>query len=363
MSAVGRMVSGVAHELNNPLTVIMGNTELAKRRLIAKGGDPKEIEFLDKLHQHGDRCRRIVANLLQFARQERPTLESTKLNQLVEQGLQLREYELQTRNVELVREFDTADPIVCADSNKIIQVVLNLLNNAHDAIREAARPGMILIRTAVKGNQVALEFLDNGTGLREPERVFDPFYTTKEIGQGTGLGLSVCYGIIEEHHGTIHAENWDQGARFIITLPLGEGCRAAAPEQAPVAVDTTGRKHHVLIVDDEAPLAELQVTFLTDLGVDASGVHSGEAAIAHIRRHQTDLVISDVRMPGKIDGIQLYEWIQRNRPELRHRFIFISGDMISMNAGEFFLKSTAKRIQKPFDWDEYSGLVQEVLSR
>src|SRR5260221_1526118 len=184
MSAVGRMLSGVAHELNNPLTVIMGQTELARRKLTAAGGNQKEIELMENLHAQGDRCRKIVANLLQFARQEPPRLEAVKLNRVVEQALQLREYELGTRNIEVIREFDPDDPILCADPNKIVQIVLHLLNNSHDAIREAARPGQIWIRTSSDNGQVRLEFLDNGTGLRDPERVFDPFYTTKEVGQG-----------------------------------------------------------------------------------------------------------------------------------------------------------------------------------
>lgn len=220
MSAVGRMLSGMAHELNNPLAVIMGHAELAKRRLVAAGGDPHAILMMQTLHEQGDRCRKIVANLLQFARQEPPRLELVKLNDVVEQALQLREFELKTRNIKLIRDFDSANAVFSADPNKIVQIVLNLLNNAHDAIRETERSGKVWVRTASKAEQVLLEFSDNGTGLREPERVFDPFYTTKSVGQGTGLGLSVCYGIVEEHHGSIRAENWEHGARFTILLPL-----------------------------------------------------------------------------------------------------------------------------------------------
>ncbi|HWN11682.1 MAG TPA: HAMP domain-containing sensor histidine kinase [Pyrinomonadaceae bacterium] len=220
MSAVGRMLSGMAHELNNPLAVIMGHTELAKRRLIAANGDSSAILLMQNLHEQGDRCRKIVANLLQFARQEPPRLQAVRLNDVVEQALQLREFELKTRNIKLIRDFDSANVVFSADPNKIVQIVLNLLNNAHDAIRETDRAGMVWVRTSTEAEQVRLEFSDNGTGLREPERVFDPFYTTKAVGQGTGLGLSVCYGIVEEHHGSIRAENWEQGARFTILLPV-----------------------------------------------------------------------------------------------------------------------------------------------
>jgi len=361
MSAVGRMLSGVAHELNNPLTVIMGHTELAKRRLTAAGGDPAEIKLMETLHLQGDRCRKIVANLLQFARQETPRLEPVRLNEIVERALQFREYELKTRNIELIREFDSANPTFCADPNKIIQVVLNLLNNAHDAIREVGGSGKIWVRTASDDLQVRLEFLDNGTGLREPERVFDPFYTTKEVGQGTGLGLSVCYGIVEEHLGSICAENWEQGAHFTILLPKGNSAVLVHSPEKEKEVGRAHQKYKALVVDDEETLVNMQTSFLADVGVEAAGVHSGAAAILHLQSNQVDLVISDVRMPGTVDGIQLYEWVGRNQPHLLKKFLFVSGDMIGINVSEFFLKSTAPRIQKPFIWDDYSSLVQQML--
>jgi|GEM_PF-2562451 len=361
MSAVGRMLSGVAHELNNPLTVIMGHTELAKRRLISAGGDPKEIKLMETLHLQGDRCRKIVANLLQFARQEAPRLETVRLNDVVEQALQLREYELTTRNIELIREFDPDNAVFCADPNKIVQVVLNLLNNAHDAIREAGGLGKIWIRTAADGDQVRLEFLDNGTGLHEPERVFDPFYTTKEVGQGTGLGLSVCYGIVEEHQGSIRAENWEQGAHFTILLPKGDASVLTQPPEREEDMEQVSQKYKALVVDDEEVLVNMQTSFLADLGVEAAGAHSGADAIVYLQSNQVDLIISDVRMPGAVDGIQLYEWVGRNRPDLLKQFLFVSGDMIGINVSDFFLKCTAPRIQKPFIWDDYSRLVQQML--
>jgi len=363
MSAVGRMLSGMAHELNNPLTVIIGHTELARRRLVAAGGDSREIKLMENLHEQGDRCRKIVANLLQFARQEAPRLEALKLNDVVEQALQFREYELKTRNIELIREFDPANPVFCADPNKIVQVVLNLLNNAHDAIRDANTAGKIWVRTSTETDQVRLEFSDNGTGILEPERVFDPFYTTKEVGQGTGLGLSVCYGIVEEHYGSIQAENWEQGARFTILLPIG---KVTALKQAIEQKEETrpaSQKYKALVVDDEATLVSMQTSFLEDIGIEADGVCSGAEAILYLQSHHVDLVISDVRMPGAVDGIKLYEWVGQNRPNLLKQFLFVSGDMIGMNGGEFFLKSTAPRIQKPFKWDDYSRLVQQMLDQ
>ncbi|HXG66369.1 MAG TPA: ATP-binding protein [Blastocatellia bacterium] len=219
MSAIGNLVSGIAHELNNPLTVIMGYTELALRRLKGTAADPKEVKFLEDILAEAERCRRIVAKLLQFARPETPERRSVHINELIEQAVQLRSYEMQVSGIEVVREYDPSDPVIDADAHKLQQVILNLLDNAYDAIREAGRPGKIWLRTKAAEGKLTIEVLDNGTGISEPARVFDPFYTTKEVGQGTGLGLSISYGIIEEHHGTIRAENWAEGARFTIILP------------------------------------------------------------------------------------------------------------------------------------------------
>src|SRR5262245_50474973 len=219
MSAVGQMISGVAHELNNPLTVILGYAELNRLKHASHSGDPEQLRLMNDLYSQADRCRKIVANLLQFARKTTPEFENIRANDLTEQVLKLREYEFRTRNVRFVREFDPGNPEFCADKNSVQQVLLNLINNAYDAIRDTDRPGTILVRTEAAVDGVKFEILDDGTGLSSPQRIFEPFYTTKEVGRGTGLGLSVCYGIVKEHDGEITAGNWERGARFTVTLP------------------------------------------------------------------------------------------------------------------------------------------------
>ena len=361
MSAVGQLVSGVAHELNNPLAVIMGYTELAKMRLNAANGDRKQIDLMDELHFQADRCRKIVANLLQFSRQVKPRLEVIRFNDVVEQVLQLREYELSTRNIRMLREYDESNPYLCADMNKIQQVVLNLLNNAYDAIQEAGTPGSIRVRTVSESGRMTLEITDNGTGIREPDRVFDPFYTTKEVGQGTGLGLSVCYGIIEEHHGEIRAENWEKGARFVITLPVGDLKAMTKPQEEGPERFRLGRKYNALVVDDEEPFVRLQTAYLGSMGIRATGARSGEEAVRLIEEGRFDLIIADVRMPGDIDGIQLYDWCRKHRAALAQRFLFVSGDLIALNTGRLFADSSVPRIQKPFKFEEYVRAIRDVL--
>ncbi|HWC76621.1 MAG TPA: hybrid sensor histidine kinase/response regulator, partial [Blastocatellia bacterium] len=360
MSAVGLLVSGVAHELNNPLAVIMGYTELAKMRLNAANGDPRQIKMLEDLHFQADRCRKIVANLLQFSRGLTPHLEVVCINDVVEQVLQLREYEMNTRNISLVREYDSANPYLCADMNKIQQVVLNLLNNAFDAIQEAGRPGEIRVRTTSSNGAVTLEFIDNGAGILEPERVFEPFYTTKEAGRGSGLGLSVCYGIVEEHSGEISAQNLSEGARFVVTLPIGD-LNAAVRGQETSEEVRFFRDYSALVVDDEEQFLRLQTAYLASLGMKTTGAHSGEEAVGCIEAGSFDIVIADVRMPGSMDGLQLYDWCLARRPDLAKRFLFVSGDLIALNTGQLFSDRSVARIQKPFKFEEYARAIRGVL--
>jgi two-component system NtrC family sensor kinase len=365
MSAVGQLVSGVAHELNNPLGVIMGLTELAHDECSSATCHVREARLLEDIQSQAERCRRIVLNLLQFARKQEPHLEPVAINALVDEVLELREYELATRNIRLVRAFDPAEPVLSADPNKIQQVVLNFLNNAYDAIRETNRPGTIWVRTKAQPPDVVLEFLDDGPGFREPNRAFDPFYTTKDVGQGTGLGLSVCYGIAREHGGEIAATNWEKGARVIMTLPIGEMQKRQEPAQSvvppPVQLRAPGGLH-ALVVDDEQLLQRLQVSFLSKMDIEATAVATGEEAIRFLQNHRADVVISDVRMPGAVDGVDLFEWVRTHQPELSRRFVFVSGDLLGLNLDEFFQKVRVPRLAKPFRFDAYRNVIGELLA-
>jgi signal transduction histidine kinase len=361
MSAVGQLISGVAHELNNPLTVILGYTELATIELTATRGDPKQIQLMRDLHFQADRCRKIVANLLQFARQVKPELQRCLINELIEKVIQLREYEFSTRNVHLVREFDPTNPVLYADTNKLQQILLNLLNNAYDAIQETGGGGTIWVRTRALEGAVCFELQDNGTGIAEPNRIFDPFYTTKEVGQGTGLGLSVCYGLVQEHHGEIQAENWENGARFRVTLPIGKSEETRQLSAKTVARELPKSVDHVLIVDDEKMLVDLQISFLAAMNIQSTGVNSGEEAIRFLQDKSVSLIISDIRMPGLVDGIQLYDWVVKNRVELRKRFLFVTGDSVKLINGDLLENLSVPHIGKPFSLEEYSCIVRQLL--
>jgi PAS domain S-box-containing protein len=219
MAAVGQLVSGVAHEVNNPLTAIMGFSDLLMENPEVPGSARKDLQVI---LEEAQRTKEIVQNLLSFARQRPPQRQRLKINDILRKTIALRAYDFANHAVQVVEKFDERLPELVGDSHQLQQVFLNILNNAYDAVRATGRPGVIEIETLQDAGWLEVLFRDNGEGIRHPERIFDPFFTTKEVGQGTGLGLSICYGIVREHEGEILcANNQDMpGATFSVRLPM-----------------------------------------------------------------------------------------------------------------------------------------------
>jgi two-component system NtrC family sensor kinase len=219
MAAVGQLVSGVAHEVNNPLTAIMGFADLLIDTPELSNQAKDDLRLI--VHE-AQRTREIVRNLLSFARQTPPQKQAVDLHEVLRRTISLRTYDLSNEGVELIENFDPTLPNVTGDAHQLQQVFLNILNNAFDAVRETGNRGRITVATCLLNDCVEISFSDTGTGIANPERIFDPFYTTKEVGKGTGLGLSICYGIVREHGGEIVCFNNQNasGATFSIRLPL-----------------------------------------------------------------------------------------------------------------------------------------------
>jgi two-component system NtrC family sensor kinase len=219
MAAIGQLVSGVAHEVNNPLTAILGFADL----LADQPDMPQQARAdLNVIVQEAQRTKLIVQNLLSFARKMPAQREPVQLNDIVRRTVQLRAYDFASHNVEAVTRLQPDLPEIVGDPHQLQQVVLNILNNAYDAVRETGGPGVIEITTRNSDGFNEIEFCDNGKGITQPERIFDPFFTTKEVGKGTGLGLSICYGILREHGGDVscHNNQGRPGATFIVRVPL-----------------------------------------------------------------------------------------------------------------------------------------------
>lgn len=230
MAAVGQLIAGVAHELNNPLTAILGYSQLltTSAQIGAQG-----IEYSEKLYKQAQRTHRIVQNLLSFARQHKPERSPVQINQTLEDTLALRDYDLRMSNIRLHLDLSESLPIIAADPHQLQQVFLNMVNNAVDAMLEKSQQGDLWVKTGTREKSVFVEFTDSGPGVVDASKVFDPFYTTKPVGKGTGLGLSICYGIVTEHGGTIRVHNAEsKGACFTIELPLTVSPSVASAESS-----------------------------------------------------------------------------------------------------------------------------------
>lgn len=232
MAALGQLVSGVAHEVNNPLAAIVGFADL----LLENPAVPEEgKQDLGVILQEAERTRQIVQNLLSFARAMPAQREPVRVNTVVQQTLKLRSYDLLSHGVEVVEKYADELPLTVGDPNELQQVFLNILNNAYDAIQDVRRTGKIEITTCRNDGHIEIRFRDNGPGIRYPDRIFDPFYTTKGVGKGTGLGLSICYGIVRAHRGEIVAQNNPDGigCTFSVRLPAATGqLETTAAEEA-----------------------------------------------------------------------------------------------------------------------------------
>jgi two-component system, NtrC family, sensor kinase len=234
MAALGQLVSGVAHEVNNPLAAILGFTDL----LLENEDVPEKAkEDLHVILQEAQRTRVIVQNLLSFARQMPAQREPLQVNSILQQTLKLRAYDLSNHGVELVEDYDAELPVIVGDPHQLQQAFLNILNNAYDAVHETRRRGKIGIKSSHREGSIEIIFRDNGSGISHPDRIFDPFFTTKEVGKGTGLGLSICYGIVRAHGGDISARNNSDGigSTFIVRLPIAES--TAPPDEEKDAND------------------------------------------------------------------------------------------------------------------------------
>lgn len=361
LSSIGELVSGVAHEINNPLLSIMGFSELA---LMEPDLRAETKENLKLVYDETKRIKRIVQNLLTFARRHVSEKKLCQLNQIIEDVLEVRKYEMISSNVEIVRELDPGLPLALVDSHQMRQVFLNIINNSLQAMKEAEGTKRLKVGTELQEDSIFVNFEDTGPGISQENisRVFDPFFTTKDIGEGTGLGLSVSHGIIREHGGEIRVESRQgEGARFLIELPVEEGI-SQGEERGLTEEENEIFPAHVLVIDDEESILRLLRTFLTGEGCQVDTVTDGKRALAFLREKHYDLIISDLRMP-EFDGWKLYEWVAQSRPDLKEKIVFMTGDIVSQDVQTFFRETNAHYVSKPFNIRELKALILHSLPK
>ena len=360
LATMGGLLAGVAHELNNPLTIVIGQIHLLRHAVT----DSALVRRTEKIHAAADRCVRIVRNFLALARQHTPERGEVRLNDVVGEAIELLGYELRTGGVEVV--FNRAEdlPTLWADAHRLHQVLVNLVVNAEHALRGIPSGRRITITTRFDPEhaRVHLEVSDTGPGI-PPEiqaRIFEPFFTTKPSGQGTGLGLSLCQGIIEEHGGTIRVVSEPgRGATFVIELPVVTPPVVTTP--APAEALPAIASKSILVVDDEPDIAATLAEMLQGAGHRVEVAPDGQKALEMLRHRDYDLIVTDTKMPV-LDGLALYRALEQRLPQLRHRVIFVTGDVLDQDKRDLIAATGAPCLAKPFDLDEVLRVVQRALA-
>jgi PAS domain S-box-containing protein len=365
MAALGQTISGVAHELNNPLATILNWAERLTQQTTL---DEPVRRGLETILSESERAARIVRNLLTFARKRQTTRAMVDVNQVTRETLALRAYEQRVNNVAVIEALAAGLPQVFADSHQIQQVLLNLVMNAEQAMLAANGRGTLVVRTWHDARQesIMLEVNDDGPGIPDDlqPKIFDPFFTTKEVGQGTGLGLTVAYAIVQEHGGRIRLESRaNQGASFYVELPVS-GARLSPSATARGRVEpaaTAPASGSILVVEDEAALAAAVIDALRDAGFTVDYAADGEQALLKIAEQAFDAVVCDLKMP-RLDGKAFHRALATAAPTLVKRVIFVTGDVAGTKAEEFLEESGCRWLAKPFRLADLLRAVKETVA-
>lgn len=363
LGAMGSLLAGVAHELNNPLSIVMGRASL----LFERSTSPEVVADAKRIRDAADRCGRIVRTFLNMARSRPAQTGSVSLNNLVRAALDLLQYAYRTHGISLSVELYEGLEAARADPDQVGQVILNLLVNAQQALSSTSGERKVTVRTGAATDSrgipvVWLRVSDNGPGVPAPlhARIFESFFTTKPEGVGTGIGLAVSRSVARDHGGDLVLETPEHvgGASFCLTLPVAQhaGRIAAAPVDVPAAA-TSAR---IMVVDDEPELTTLIGDMLKGAGYEVVVANSGAGALAALETQSIDAVVSDLHMPD-LDGAELWRHIAREHPALERRVLFVTGDTLSPSASKFLRESKRPGLDKPFSKDDLLRSVQALL--
>jgi signal transduction histidine kinase/CheY-like chemotaxis protein len=360
LTALGTLLSGMAHELNNPLSTIRLAVQLLKRVEGVTGNTARRVELIETACT---RASRIISDLLVFARRQPPERQLVDLNEVFRATLALQAPVLDLHHIEVVTTLEPG-PAIWADSNQLQQVFLNLFSNAIHAMHEAHGRGILTIRSRRQGRDVVIDVDDTGPGIPRDDlsRIFDPFFTTKPTGVGTGLGLSLAIGIIEAHGGRLGVENIPgAGARFTVRLPVDNTAPdRARSARAPAAPVENKANADVLVVEDENALRDLLSETVRELGHQVVEATTGREALARLRERPYDLVMLDLRLPD-VDGQAVWQALARD-PRLAARVVFMTGDIMSAGTQRFLDQTGRPFLIKPFTVEELGRVIGDVLA-
>jgi PAS domain S-box-containing protein len=359
LAALGSLLAGVAHELNNPLSVVVARAAILEER-----DDPATRETASKIRAAAERCARIVRTFLAMARQQQPERVPVAISEVVSAALDITGYALKTSGIEVALDLAEHVPPVLADADQLHQVFMNLIINAQQALQDQSPPRKLSLtsRFDPSANAIRIAVADNGPGIPEAvrHRIFEPYFTTKPLGAGTGVGLAVCLGIVEAHGGTLTAESGDGlGTVFTIVLPAGSLDGGSAEESKPV--DAAPGKRSALVVDDEVGVRETLAEILMSSGHRVVAAASGREALERMSEERFDVILTDIRMPD-LDGRALYREIERRWPERAAQVVFVSGDTLTSTLRAFAEESGRPVIEKPFLPSEVRRIVSEAVT-
>ena len=361
MSAVGQLIAGVAHELNNPLTAILGYAQL----LESEGLNERAHDYVGKMFKQAQRTHRVVQNLLSFARQRKPERAEVDIRKVIEETLALRDYDLKVNKIVVEKDLGPQPALVVADPHQIEQVFLNIINNAVDAVLETGRSGKLKIRVYSQRGEVCTQFADDGPGIKDPKRIFDPFYTTKSVGKGTGLGLSICYGIVKEHGGDITAHNATEGGAVIeVRLPMAVTAGAVV-EVAPVAVPRQGAiQGRVLLVEEEEAVMEFERDVLIGAGAHVVTATRSEDVRTRLLSEPFDALIMNGKMPSDWNAREACLWLKQHCAEMEKHVLFTFSNGVEQGDERSFLQEhNVPYLVKPFEVAELISQARRLLEK
>ncbi len=361
LAAVGEMLAGVAHELNNPLTSVVGFSEL----LLRKRTSPEIKRGLRMISSEAIRTSKIVQNLLSVVRAYKPEKRLVGINGVIMNVLELKRRQLHVDNIRVIKKLvkDEDLPRVVGDYQQFIEVFLNLINNAHQAMSSAHGKGQLTISTASNDGAVIVRIRDSGPGIPESvqRKIFQPFYTTKP--EGSGLGLNISQTIILEHGGNITFKNLPKrGCIFTICLPVSEAETELSDTKGASVRLHKKQSLNIMVVDDEEVILDLQYHLLKQLGHRPQLFKSAPEALAALKNQAFDLIFTDMKMP-RMNGRTFFSYLQKNHPQLTHKLVFITGDTLNEESRTFFKTHQIPVLYKPFILKQLESTIEQVLNR
>lgn len=371
LASLGKLISGVAHEINNPLFSAMGYSELL---LMDNYGDEDQKEKLLNVIQSIKRAKKVVEDLLKFSRKKGLEKEIINVNDVIIATVALRRYSLKVNSIDIEMKLEDDVPPIMGNFNQLQQVFLNIIINAEQAMEEIIegyKKRVIIVSSSYDRNSefVAVSISNNGPMIPQNiiDKIFDPFFTTKEVGKGTGLGLSTSYGIIKDHDGEIEISSDPEITKFTISLPVYKTIHRGeeeyrVDEEGERTKSLNGQNEKILVIDDERVITNLLRDFLSQRNYQVYSASSGEEAIEILESMDVSIIITDVKMPG-MDGIEFYQELKERKPHLLNRLIFITGDTVG-SATNKFLKNTGNLyLKKPFSFEEITKAISSISSK